>query len=52
MTDLYWVLAANAVVWLGLGLYLARLCRARARLTRRLRQLDARRLAAVNGQSE
>lgn len=37
MNALNWLMAANAVLWLGLGLYLARLALAQRRLERRIR---------------
>ena len=40
MTDAAWVFLANAVVWLGLGLYLMALHRAQARLAKRLNRLE------------
>ena len=40
MNDLFWVLAANAVVWLGLGAYLFRLRRIKAQLEKRLLRLE------------
>ena len=42
MNEAVWVFAANAVVWLGLGLYLTHLHRAQARLAARLRHLNLR----------
>ncbi len=36
MYDIFWVFLANAAVWLGLGGCLVCLCRAQAKLTRRL----------------
>lgn len=40
MTDLYWLLAANIVVWTGLGAYLVFLGRAQKSLDIRLRQQE------------
>ncbi|MEG2172909.1 MAG: CcmD family protein [Desulfovibrionaceae bacterium] len=36
MTDLYWLLAANVVVWLGLGAYLVFIGRVQKSLDTRL----------------
>lgn len=36
MNALNWLMAANAVLWLGLGAYLARLARVQRRLERRV----------------
>ena len=43
MTDLAWLLLANAVAWLGLGAWLLGLHRACAGLTHRLRCLEKNR---------
>lgn len=40
MTDLYWLLAANVVVWLGLGAYLAFLGCTQKSLNTRFRQWE------------
>lgn len=40
MTDLHWLLAANVVVWLGLGAYLLCMGRTQHSLDKRLRQLE------------
>ena len=40
MTDAAWVWLANAAVWLGVGLYLARLRRAQVLLAKRLKRLE------------
>lgn len=40
MTEAAWVFLANAAVWLGVGLYLARLHRAQAKLAERLKRLE------------
>ena len=38
MNALNWLMTANAVLWLGLGLYLARLALVQRRLERRIHQ--------------
>lgn len=40
MSNLLWLMAANAVVWLGIGVYVAFLARAQAALDRRLRHME------------
>lgn len=37
---IFWLLAANAVIWLGIGCYLALLGRVQVGLARRLQQLE------------
>jgi CcmD family protein len=39
MSEYIWIFAANAVAWLGIGLYLLRLYAMQARLTKRLKRL-------------
>lgn len=40
MTDMYGLVAANAVIWFGLGLYLVVLGRRQLSLNNRLQQLE------------
>lgn len=40
MNDMFWPLAANAVVWLGLGAYLFWLRHTQVQLKKRLRRLE------------
>lgn len=40
MDNLFWLMAANMVVWLGLGAYMFFLARAQSTLQRRLRHME------------
>ena len=40
MTALTWLIAANAALWIGLGLYVARLASAQKNLERRVAQWE------------
>ena len=40
MTEIHWVLAASAVIWLGLGAYLAFMAVRQKELEQRLRALE------------
>ena len=40
MTALHWLMAANAVLWIGLGLYMAFLASSQKKLERRLAQWE------------
>ncbi len=41
MTAVTWLMAANAALWIGLGLYVAFLASAQKRLERRMAQWEA-----------
>lgn len=40
MSNLFWLMAANVTVWLGIGAYVAFMARAQAALERRLRHME------------
>ncbi len=40
MTALTWLIAANAALWIGLGLYVARMASAQKKLERRVAQWE------------
>ena len=40
MTALSWLIAANAALWIGLGLYVARMAAAQKKLERRVAQWE------------
>lgn len=40
MESIQWLLAANAAVWLGIGLYLFLLARSQQTLDRRIRRME------------
>lgn len=38
--DIIWVMAANAVIWLGIGAYVAFIAQRQAALAKRFRQME------------
>lgn len=40
MTNMYWLVGANAAIWVGLGMYLMLLGRRQLSLNNRLQQLE------------
>lgn len=40
MSNMFWLMAANVVVWLGLGAYVCFLARSQSALERRVRHME------------